>query len=185
MQGIPEEAKVESEDEYQQRRQELIEDAKEERRELEDKQTEALAEIAKGEEIESYQTVSLGELELEVKGWSPGDTTETVEQAMRMAESEDPEDMKQSMETMLSALVDMTVSDTYDMTFWRAYYEKYGPQGMQPAVETILGPAISELEEMQQREVSEDKREAVNGFRTDDAGDIVRSGNGNDGNNPK
>lgn len=144
------------------KRQELIEQTKETVEDLEAKQNEALEQIRRGGDIERYDTVSLGELELEVKAWLPGETTDTVQRAMRMAESGDADQISESMEIMLSALDDMTVEDAYNMDFWRAYYSEYGPEGMVLAAETILGPAASELEE---------KREVVDGFR----GDVERS----------
>lgn len=173
----------ENEDEYEERRKALIEETAESKAELEEKQTEALAEIAKGEELKQYDTVELGDLELEVKAWVPGDTADTIQRAMQLAQSETPHEAKQSMETMLIALADMTVDDTYNVDFWRAYYEEYGPTGLEPAVNTVLSPAMDELEELQQRKVGEGKRDAAHGFRTDEKGGVVRSGNGNDGDN--
>jgi len=173
----------ENEEEYQERRESLIEDAAETKQELEQKQTEALAEIAKGEELKQYDTVQLGELDLEVKAWVPGDTADTIQRAMQLAQSETPAKAKESMDTMLLALSDMTVDDTYNVAFWRRYYEEYGPTGLEPAVNTVLEPAMDELEDLQQREIDEETRDAAQGFRTDSTGRIIRSGNGNDGDN--
>jgi len=180
-----EELAPEDQEEFEQKQKELIEDSRQAKQELEAEQNKALAEIAKGEKLEQFETVELGGLEMEVKAWIPGDTTNTVEKAMDLAQSDSVGKMKQSMQTMLKALADMTVSDTYDINFWRAYYQEYGPVGMQPAVNTILGPAGEELERLQQREVDEERLDAANGFRTDEQGRIIRSGNGDDGSNPE
>lgn len=146
----------ESEEEYEQRRQELIEEAKADKKELDDAQNEALAAIASEEGLEDYATVELGELEMEVRAWLPGDVEDTVLQAQQLGDSEDPAQIKRSMETMLSALAEMTVSDDYDMKFWREFHERYGANGLIMAVQTILSPANEKMEQ---------HREGVDGFR--------------------
>jgi hypothetical protein len=147
----------ESEEEFERQQRELIEETRQEKQQLEQKQNEALQAIAEGEELEEFETVSLGELELRVKGWIPGDTTDTVQEAMQLAESEDMEHVRQSMSVMLEALDDMTADSDFDMRFWREYYTRYGPSGMITAVETILEPAVQNMEQ---------KKEGVDGFRS-------------------
>lgn len=160
-----------SEEEFEEKQQELLADARESKQELEAKQNEALEAIAEGEDFEEYEVVSLGGLELEVKAWMPGDTTDTVQHAMELAESEDIQNIKRSMSSLLEALDDMTVSEDYNMTFWREYYKQYGPTGMITAAETILKPAIDSME---------DKQDGVDGFRAN----VERSGARlSDGNN--
>jgi hypothetical protein len=146
----------ESEEEYEQRRQELIEEAKADKKELDDAQNEALAAIASEDGLEDYATVELGELEMKVRAWLPGDVEDTVLQAQQLGDSEDPAQIKRSMETMLSALAEMTVSDDYDMAFWREFHDRYGANGLIMAVNTILEPANQAMEE---------RRDGVDGFR--------------------
>jgi len=165
----------ETEEELEQRKQELIEDAKDSYEGEKAKQNEALAEIKKGEDLEQYTNVTLGELELEVKCWLPGDTTGTVQRAVQLAESEDMAKIQESMETMLVALDEMTTNDLYDRGFWESYYNEWGPTALIPAVMTILGPALDEMEGMKEREVDAQKADAANGFRTDSDGQVVRS----------
>lgn len=148
----------ESEEEYEERRQELIEEAKADKKELDDAQNEALAAIASEEGLEDYATVELGELEIEVKAWLPGDVEDTVLQAQQLGDSEDPAQIKRSMETMLSALAEMTVADDYDMRFWREFHDRYGANGLVLAVERVLEPA---------QENTQRRKEGVEGFRTD------------------
>jgi polyhydroxyalkanoate synthesis regulator phasin len=145
-----------TEEEAKQRERELVEDAREAKEELEAKQSEALEAIAEGGDLEEYATVELGELEIEVLGWLPGDVEDTVLQARQLGKTEDPAKIKRSMETMLSALAEMTVDDTYNMAFWRQFYQEYGAAGLIEAVGTVLEPAQTSMEE---------KREAVDGFR--------------------
>jgi hypothetical protein len=160
-----------SEEEARQREKELLESAKESKQEREAEQNEALQAIAEGGELEKYETVELGELELEVKAWLPGDTTETVQEANRLADTEDIQQIKRSMRTFLQALADMTVSDTYDLQFWRKYYQRYGPEGMIVAVETVLEPASESLEEQKQ---------GAKSFRSDESRDGFRAGMSDD-----
>jgi len=157
----------ESEAEAREKEKQLIQDAKESKQEKEAKQNEALEAIAEGSDLEEYATVQLGELDMEVKAWLPGDTTETVQQAMELAESEDMAQIKRSMDTMLTALADMTTSEIYDTAFWRQYYQKYGPEGMIVAVEEIMDPASESME---------DRKEGLQSFRSDEQRDGFRDG---------
>lgn len=140
----------EDEQEYEERKREVIEDAAETKQELETKQSEALQKIKQGEGFEEYETVTLGELEFEVKAWLPGDTTDLIQRAQELGESEDMGQIKESMDTMLQALDAMTVSETYNMEFWSAYYNEYGPEGLMVAIEAVLEPATEGMEERKQ-----------------------------------
>jgi len=81
---------------------------------------------------------------------------DTVLKAQDAAESDDPKEVKESLETMISALAEMSTSDVYNSHFWRRYYDEYGAVGLILAVETLLEPASDKLEERQ---------DAVDGFR--------------------
>jgi hypothetical protein len=143
----------ESIEEFEERLQEETRDAYEQH---EAEQSDALDAIASGSDLEEYQTVALGELELEVKAWLPGSVEDTVLKAQDAAESDDPKEVKESLETMISALAEMSTSDVYNSHFWRKYYDEYGAVGLILAVETLLEPASDKLEERQ---------DAVDGFR--------------------
>lgn len=151
--GIPE-----TEEEAEQKRKELIKKTKEKRQELDRKQNEALEAIKGGGDLEDYQLVELGDLEIEVKAWMPGDVADTVQKAHDIGQSGDMERFEESIQTMLSALVEMTTDDTYNMAFWQAYYQEYGPEGVLVAAETIIGPAAESMEA---------KSEGVKSFRGD------------------
>lgn len=140
----------ETQEEYEAKREELIGEAKETKEELDRKQNEALEAIKEGGELEKFETVTLGELEMEVKAWLPGNVQSTVEKAKKLGDSEDLSKINESMETMLSALAEMTTSDIYDMGFWRQYHDEYGPTGLILAIETILGPAMDEMEKQKE-----------------------------------
>lgn len=148
----------EDEQEYEEQAERVKRDAAETKQELESKQTEALAKIKQGEDFEEYETVTLGELEMEVRAWLPGDITDTIQRAQELGESEDLSEVKESMDTMLHALDEMTTSDTYNMGFWQAYYDEYGPEGLMVAVETILEPATEGIEE---------RKRGIESFRTE------------------
>lgn len=149
-------------------KEELLEDTKEHFGEKKAKQNEALEAIAQGGEFESYDTVTLGELELEVKAWIPGNVEETIERAQNMAERGDEMELQRSMETMITALDSMTVNETYGRDFWKQFHQEYGQIGMITATETILEPATEEMEELQ---------EGVESFRKDGSGNIVGARN--------
>ena len=149
--------------------QDLREDLVEERA----RQEEALQQIAAGEKLVRYDTVQLGNLELEVKAWLPGSVEETVMSAWDLTDRDDAQAIRESMETMLTALAEMTTSEDYNREFWRRYYERYGAVGMIEAVETILEPASEYMQE---------KQEAVDGFRegVERSGPGPRRGTGGD-----
>lgn len=165
-------AHPESEEEYEDRRRELITDAAQTKQELEAKQNEALEEIAEGEQLERYETISLGNLELEVKGWLPGGVEDKATRAMELAESEDPAKFKESKETMLPALAEMTAGEQYDVGFWQEYANRYGQEGVLIAVQKVMAPAQENLE---------DRQEALDGFRTGTEGARPRTRGGNGG----
>lgn len=150
-------AHPENEEEYENRRQELITDAAQTKQEFDAKQENALDAISEGGNLERYETVELGNLEVEVKAWLPGGVADTVQEAAELGESDDLGEVKKSMETMLDALAEMTVSDDYGLVFWREYYTRYGPEGLVMAVESVLEPATEELES---------KRDGVESFRS-------------------
>lgn len=163
---------VDTESEYEEKRHELITDAAETKQELEATQNEALEEIAEGEKLERYETIKLGNLELEVKGWLPGGVEDKATRAMELAESEDPTKFKESKETMLPALAEMVVGDQYDIGFWQEYANRYGQEGVLIAVQKVMAPAQENLE---------DRQEALDGFRAGTEGPRPSVGDGSHG----
>lgn len=153
---IPEELAPESEEEAKERQKELIQDAKEHKAELEAEQNEALEAIKQGSQYEEYETVQMGELEFEVKAWLPGDVSDEVERINRISNSGNEQEMYRAMQDMLPVLDRMSEDDRLNLEFWKAYYEDTGPLGMLEAVETVLGPAIENME---------DKQEGVRSFQ--------------------
>jgi hypothetical protein len=157
-------------------KEQLLQDTQEHFSEKRQKQEEALSEIAQGENLEKYETIFLGDLEMDVRAWVPGNAMSQIQKAQNIAEEEDASRMMESMETMINALAEVAVSETYDTAFWRTYFERYGPEGMLVAVEKVLGPAIDSMEDRAPVENMEGKKDAANGFRTDADGNRVRSG---------
>lgn len=157
------------------KREELIERAKEHRQDLNEEQDAALQQIGSGEEFGDYTDVRLGELDLTVKAWVPGRVEKTVRRAQSIADDSDPEQIRASMETMFSALAEMTQRDDFNEEFWGAYYDEYGPEGIIVAAETILGPAVESME---------DKRDAIDGFRADGPRSKPGTGGGTDRQRP-
>lgn len=156
---------VDTESEYEEKRQELITDAAQTKQEVDQKQNKALEQIASGEDIEEYATVEIGELEIEVRSWLPGDIEDLVIRAGELAESRDPQNLRESKQTMIEALSGMTTSEDYDTYFWREYTNRYGQQGLMLAVETILEPAQESMEELGEARQSFRGEPARDGFR--------------------
>ena len=162
----------ESEEEFEQRQQELLEDARNEKEQREAAQNEALREIAKGDDLTEYEVIQLGQLDMRVKAWVPGTATQPIHNAAQKADSLDDDagmaEVSESMEAFLPALDELTVSSDYDRSFWRMYYEKFGPQGMIEAVNRVCGPAFDEMGEFADRDVDDDRRDAAQGFQPDE-----------------
>lgn len=121
------------------------------------RQEAALNQIAAGGQLERYETVQLGDLEIEVKGWLPGDVEQTVRKAEQIAQDGDHKAAVESIETFLSALAEMTRNEDFDLGFWRDFYERWGPEGVLLAAEKVFEPAVDSME---------DKQEAIDGFRS-------------------
>lgn len=177
----------ETEEEYQERRSELIESAKESKQDLDADQNEMLAAVASGEDglgVEKYETVQIGEVEATVKAWLPGDTQDTIQHAHRLAQRENMEDAQESIYTMIEGMT--TVTERLDhiesetvfeekekiRNFWNGMYGQWGVQGFQQAASIVLEPANDEMEDMSN---------AVDGFRKDGPRPEPSVSGGNDG----
>lgn len=144
---------IDLDEDYEERKERLIEDAKSTRQELEQEQSAMLEAVAEGEdfEIESYEWVELGGVQLQVKAWFPGDTLEEIAGMAEVAETRDPSAARAGIRTNINALTEMTEvieggdrrfqSDERIRMFWNNYFEKWGDQGLEKAVETVIEPA--------------------------------------------
>lgn len=176
-----------TEEEYQDKRSELINRAKETKQDLDAEQNEMLAAVASGDEgldVEKYETVQIGEAEATVKAWLPGDTQDTIQHAHRLAQRENMDDAQESIYTMIEGMTTVTErlyhpeSDTVFeekekiRNFWNGMYGQWGVQGFQQAASIVLEPANEEMEDMSN---------AVDGFRKDGPRPEPGAGVGNDG----
>ena len=149
-------------DEYQQKREELIADAKETKHELEAKQSEMLAAVASGDEgidVEDYETVQVGEVEVTAKAYMPGESLSTIKRAQRLAKRDNLEAALDSISTMTDAMTVVTErlehsqSDTVMedkeviREFWKGMFSEWGVEGFQQAAEKVLEPASEDMEE--------------------------------------
>lgn len=166
------------EENYDERRQRLIESAREERQRHEAQQEAMLEAVAEGEnfDIESHTWVSLGEADLHVKEWFPGDTVDQLAQADMDPNDATGADANRAIGGVLEAFVTMTdaieagdqrvESKPQIRSFWRSYFERWGDQGLAEAFDVVLTPAIENSE----------GEEAVESFRSAGGGRGVRSG---------
>jgi len=183
--------RIDPEASYDERKKQLKEWAKEHKQRKEIDHSEMLSAIESGDEalnVESYEEVTIGEVQATVKAWMPGDAIDAVEQASRLSQREQLQDTLESVHTMLEALTVITEEldhleseEVYTdkekiRDFYKHYWKTYGVEGLQAISDTMLDPAT----ETHQRE-----RDSMNGFRTDKQGNIVRSGDGNDGPTPE
>jgi hypothetical protein len=149
------------EQEYEQRREELISDAKETKHELEAKQSEMLEAVASGDDgidVEDYATVQVGEVEVRAKAYMPGESLSTIKRAQRLAKRENLEAALDSINTMTDAMTVVTErldhapsgtvieSNEEIRTFWKGMFQEWGVNGFQQAAEKVLEPASEDLE---------------------------------------
>lgn len=178
--------KIDAED-PEERRKQLKEAAKEHRQQAEADHSALLDAVESGDEalsVREYETVSIGDVNATVKAWMPGNAIDAVEQANRLAQRDNLDSTVESVHTMLDGLTIVTEElehatkdvhfedDDKVRGFWKRYWKRYGVDGLQKASDVVLDPATNNRQT---------ERDAMNGFRTDANGDIVRSGDGNDG----
>lgn len=156
---------------YQERRKELIEDAKSTKEEVDRKQSAMLDAVAEGDNAvheKEYEWVKIGEVDAKVKAWLPGSSIDTITRAQKLAQRENIDDSMQSIETMIDGMVSVTEAlevDGFDTSetaeireFWQGLFNRYGVAGFQTAAQTVLEPAAEDFEA---------KSGAVDGFRKD------------------
>lgn len=153
------------EDEYEDRRDSLIQDAKESRAEAEAKQNEMLEAVAAGEEfeIEDYEWVSLGNVDLKVRTWLDGDTLEDFAALEEEMSRGDTPVAKRALEAEMNVLVTQTEvieaganrmeTEADIREFWRRYVSKWGDKGLEQASEVIQEPL--DLENEKEGEVAQ------------------------------
>lgn len=163
------EHKPQTEEEYQERRAELINQARQEKAQADAAQSAMLDAVASGDEgidVERYETVSVGDVQITVKAWMPGGSVESIERAQRLSQRESVDDALEALSVMRDAMTDVTerleygehtVEDKQDIRrFWKGMVDKWGFDGFRQATETVLKPATQNMEE---------KSEAAQKFR--------------------
>ena len=137
--------------EYENDRESLLRETKRKERKLETQQRQMLDAVAEGEDfdVETFEWVELGNVEIKVKAWFPG---ETLDQMSQFATA-DPETVnpQESIQANINALVEMTETitgkgETFDTkteirTFWENAFSKWGDQFLAKAVKTVVTPA--------------------------------------------
>lgn len=151
---------VETEEEYQERRSELIEEAKESKQELEEEQREILEEISSehgGELVETKANIA-GDYVATVKVRLNGkfiNRLGAIEEAI-----DNPEESVRDIETVMDEasqlLADIIEEREYDKSLFYGVYEENGPIALGNIIESVF----NSIEEEQKR-----KQGAVSGFR--------------------
>lgn len=147
---------------------ELLEQAAQSKARNESRHNDMLEAVAEGEDwnVEDYEWVSLGGLELKVKTWIPGDVMDRMGGLAEMAESENPAVARDAIRANVESLTTQTEviqSDgaTFETNadirqFWQSFVDKWGDQGLERALEAVLEP----IEEERDR-----KEDAIESFR--------------------
>jgi hypothetical protein len=162
---VPERPDIDAE-----KQRELIEKTKEAKESAEQQHNEMLEAVAEGEDwnVEDYEWVELGGVELKVKTWLPGDTMDRMGALGEAAETQDPSAAREMVHGGIESLTTQTeiiqsggaVFETNSdiRQFWQNYTEKWGNKGLEKAIETVMGP----IEDEQER-----KEETMRSFRGD------------------
>jgi len=151
--------------------QKLIQEAEHAKRQHEQEKGELLEAVKNEEEFthESYEWVELGDVELKVKSWIPGDSMDAINNFAQADQSGQIPDFSE----LIEAAKELTeVVRTADVTwetqaliddFWDSYYAEHGSNVIYAAAERVYKPA---LENMEQR--------APQSFQGDTRGDSHR-----------
>jgi hypothetical protein len=135
-------------------REELIADAEEMQADEDAEKAALLAAVKNDEEFTHGQTewVELGDVDLRVKAYFPGDTLDTVRQFSQAEEDSVPD-----FGGLVDALISVTEvvrtegvtweSDEQVAEFWRAYYSEHGTNVLLVATERVFAPAVDNMEE--------------------------------------
>lgn len=152
---------------------EIKQKAAESKHEQDAEQAALLDAVAKGDDgidVEEYEWVNVGEVDVKVKAWMPGESLDAIESANRLAKRDNMSDSMESIHTMIEGMTavtetlkndDLNIEHTKKETirkFWRGMLDKWGIEGFQKSAEIILQPASEDLEE---------KSNAAEGFRGD------------------
>jgi hypothetical protein len=132
------------------RREELIEETEAAKRQHEQELTELTQAVKNDEELEhdQYDWVEVGDVEMKVKAWLPGDTMDTLEEYSEADES--------GSMPPISDIVDIAISQTEVIrsgdvswskqsqiqAFWEKYYEEQGDTVLEVALNRVLDPAL-------------------------------------------
>lgn len=148
--------------EREQKRQELIEDAKETKHELEAQESEMLQAVASGDdaiEVGDTETVQVGEVTVTVKSYMPGDSLNSIKRAQNLAKRENVEAAVDSIHTMCEGMTVVTERLEHPESgtvfedserirgFWKGMFNEWGIQGFQQAAQTVLEPASEDMEQ--------------------------------------
>lgn len=161
-------------EDYQSKREELIEKVGEKRQEDEQAHQALLNAVSEGEEfeVENYEWVQLGNVDVKVKTWFPGDVIDKI--SSFSAEEINPSEAQSAIHSTVDALGQMTeMVESGDVrvnnesgirSFYKQYYDKWGDQGLEMAVKTILEPAQD----------NSDKSDVMDSFRSEKDSERVR-----------
>ena len=134
-------------------REQLIADADKAQAEA-DQEKQALLDAVKNDEEFAHgktEWIELGDVELKVKAYFPGDTVDTVQNFSEIDDGEVP-----NFSELIVALADVTEvirkegvtweGDDKITEFWQAYYDEHGTNVILIATERVFGPAIDTME---------------------------------------
>lgn len=136
------------------KREELISDTEAAKRQAEQEQAELLEALEAEEEFEhrSYEWVEIGDVELKVKTWLPGDVNDTIQayaEAEQSGDVPDFEPMIEAAKTQTEVVRTADVSWSTDAKiskFWDMYYSEHGSNVLLTVFDRVFDPAIDGIE---------------------------------------
>jgi len=153
--------------------QKLIQEAEQAKRQHEQEKGELLEAVKNEEEFthESYEWVELGDVELKVKSWIPGDSMDAINKFAQADQSGEIPNFKE----LIEAAKELTeVVRTHDVTwetqaliddFWDSYYAEHGSNVIYAAAERVYKPALENMEQRAPQSFPGDENR--DGFRPD------------------
>jgi hypothetical protein len=147
-------------------REELIREHDKAKRQYEQEKGELLEAVKQEEEFEheSYEWVELGDVEIKVKAWIPGDAMDTINQFAQADQSGEIPDFaalvdaaKQLTEVIRSGDVSWQTEGRIN-DFWDTYYNEHGSNVVYAAAERVYQPALENMEQRAPQSFPGDRR---------------------------
>jgi hypothetical protein len=149
-----------SEQDIEQKREELKTDARQARQKEEEKKQSLLDSVSSDSDIGNIQTVEFGDIEIRHKSYIPGEQLQKIK-SINQGTNESDQDSVELLCSITKSLHDQQANQTHsdDETiagFWRSFIAEYGTDAYGIIMDRLLAPLM---------ESTQEKMDALNSFQ--------------------